>query len=69
MLPVMIGLSADVLSTAFHDWGLFISRIICLSAMSGWLLASLMVVRLAGYRLTWRWRLGRPAETARAVPS
>jgi hypothetical protein len=58
LLPVMIGLTAAVL-TAHHGQQFYIYCTIALSGMSAWLLASLAVVRLAGYRLTWRWRFDR----------
>jgi hypothetical protein len=59
LLPMMICLSAAVLSVAFGYWKFYLSRTIALTGISVWLLASLSVVRLAGYSLTWQWRFRR----------
>jgi cytochrome c biogenesis protein CcdA len=59
LLPAMIILSALFLSAAFHEWRYYIFRVVALSVASVWLLASLAVVRLAGYRLAWWWRFSR----------
>lgn len=56
LLPMMICLSAAVLSVVYGYWGLYLSRTMVLTGMSVWLLASLSVVRLAGYSLIWQWR-------------
>ena len=38
-----------------------------LGLMAAWLIGSLFVVRLAGYRLAWRWRFSR--KDLNAVPN
>jgi hypothetical protein len=37
-----------------------------LAFMSFWLVASLLVLRIAGYRLAWRPRIGEPQEETTA---
>jgi hypothetical protein len=56
---MMIVLSATVLSAAFHEWRYYVFRVIAVGGTSVFLLASLTVVRLAGYRLRWSWRFSR----------
>jgi hypothetical protein len=36
-----------------------------LASEVAWIVGSLVVVRLAGYRLTWQWRLGRAVDVSR----
>ncbi|MGO8690866.1 MAG: hypothetical protein ACLQLG_14685 [Thermoguttaceae bacterium] len=45
------------------DWGCFAGLFgedpIPIGPMAGWLVGSLWLIRLAGYRLAWQWRFGR----------
>jgi hypothetical protein len=59
LVPLAIGLAAYWLKVAVHS--MFSARHLALlfGAMAAWLLGSLCLARLAGYRLAWRWPFSR----------
>ena len=55
--PIVVFLDANVLHqvlTASHTLEYFL-----FAAHAGWLIASLLAIRLAGFRLAWRWRFAK----------
>ena len=56
--PLTVGLSAALVLSRGGSEPVWYNCVV-LGFMNLWLAGSLAVVRLAGYRLTWRWRFGR----------
>ncbi|MGA2034136.1 MAG: hypothetical protein ABSG68_17980, partial [Thermoguttaceae bacterium] len=58
LLPLMIGLGTAVLASRSYTWPAWYYGLL-LVLMSAWITGSLLVVRWAGYRLTWQWPFRR----------
>ena len=55
--PVAVVVAGALFAGFFHEQ--LLRNTIAFSFMAAWTLGSLLVVRWAGYRLTWQWRFSR----------
>lgn len=66
LVPLAIGLGSALLVASIRSHS-FWYYVFLLSLMGAWIAGSLLVVRRAGYRLVWQWRLGRHDQDATGV--
>jgi hypothetical protein len=67
-VPSAVGVGAYVLAATLQNFSAWYFALL-LGLMSAWLVASLLCLRYAGYRLVWRWRFAPRNMVATRIPS